>query len=61
MRGEQSSSLLTAAQGAVSSDRLRVEFCYCSVFDQCWQGASDEIDPTPVRVCARDDDAEFEK
>ncbi len=34
------------------SERLAVEICYCSVFDECWlQHHPDRGDPDPVKAC----------
>jgi len=61
MRGEQPLGLITGTHDAVTAGRVRVEFCYCSVFSECWLRASDEMDPAPVRVCERDEIAEFQR
>jgi hypothetical protein len=37
--------------------RWHVEYCYCSVFDQCW-AVRDETH-TPVKACKRDEPREF--
>ncbi|HEX7011141.1 MAG TPA: hypothetical protein VF161_00255 [Steroidobacteraceae bacterium] len=36
-----------------------VEFCYCSVFEDCWQILSVAADPQPVDSCRRDETREF--
>ena len=32
--------------------RLVSRLCYCSLYGECWSGASDKADPAPVRTCA---------
>lgn len=34
-------------------ERVRMELCYCSVYDDCWVTAM-EAEPVPVRACERD-------
>jgi hypothetical protein len=34
-----------------------IDFCYCSVFDECW--AVHDENPTPVKACKRDERHEF--
>jgi hypothetical protein len=36
-----------------------VEFCYCSVFQECWQALSRWQEPEPVKQCRRDESREF--
>jgi hypothetical protein len=36
-----------------------VEFCYCSVFHDCWQAGGMWMEPEPVSRCARDEAREF--
>jgi hypothetical protein len=36
---------------AISSQRLEVRACYCSVFNECWQSAYVGIHPTRVDKC----------
>jgi hypothetical protein len=36
-----------------------VEFCYCSVFDECWQVLGILGEPEPVKECVRDESREF--
>ncbi|HEY2357852.1 MAG TPA: hypothetical protein VGH86_10410 [Phenylobacterium sp.] len=40
-----------------TQSRWRVEYCYCSVFDECW--AVHEETHTPVKACKRDEPNEF--
>jgi hypothetical protein len=47
-------TLLEAAQG-----RWDVEFCYCSVFEECWQIPGKWQEPAPVQSCPRDEEREF--
>jgi hypothetical protein len=36
-----------------------LNFCYCSVFDECWYVASKLAEPEPVEECVRDEPHEF--
>jgi hypothetical protein len=36
-----------------------VEFCYCSVFQECWQVLGRGAEPKPVDACRRDEAREF--
>ena len=36
-----------------------VEFCYCSVFQECWQVLGRGSEPEPVAECRRDEAREF--
>ena len=38
-------------------NKLHIDFCYCSVFDECW-AVHDEA-RTPVSQCKRDEPHEF--
>jgi len=40
-----------------SQSRWLIEYCYCSVFDECW-AVKDEVH-TPVKACLRDEPHEF--
>jgi hypothetical protein len=46
--------LLSAQQS-----RWNVEFCYCSVFDECWFVHGTQADDTSVKQCTRDEATEF--
>lgn len=46
--------LLQAAQ-----PKWDVEYCYCSVFDECWQVLGIWAEPEPVKQCVRDEPHEF--
>lgn len=39
--------------------RWSIDFCYCSVFDECWYVANKLAEPAPVKECARDEPHEF--
>lgn len=39
--------------------RWNVEFCYCSVFDECWFVHGKWADDKPVKQCTRDEETEF--
>ena len=45
---------LNATQG-----KWNVEFCYCSVFQECWQVLGRGAEPEPVEECRRDEAREF--
>jgi hypothetical protein len=36
-----------------------IEYCYCSVFDECWQVFGIWAEPKPVKQCVRDEPREF--
>jgi hypothetical protein len=36
-----------------------IDFCYCSVFDECWFVANKWAEPEPVEQCVRDEPNEF--
>jgi len=40
-------------------ERWNVEFCYCSVFQECWNVRSQETEPERVKQCVRDESREF--
>lgn len=40
-------------------DKWEIEYCYCSVFGECWQVAATWAEPTPVQHCTRDEPHEF--
>jgi hypothetical protein len=46
-------------QLAKQSSRWNVEFCYCSVFDECWVTHATLADDRPVKQCTRDEATEF--
>lgn len=42
-----------------SQDKWDVEFCYCSVFEECWEVLGKWEEPEPVKTCARNEAREF--
>jgi hypothetical protein len=36
-----------------------IEYCCCSVFDECWQVIGILGEPKPVKECVRDESREF--
>ncbi|MGH7465454.1 MAG: hypothetical protein ACREV5_05920 [Steroidobacter sp.] len=42
-----------------AQEKWDVEFCYCSVFQECWQVLGKWAEPEPVDVCRRDEAREF--
>ena len=46
--------LLEAAQ-----PEMDLEFCYCSVFEECWEVLGKWEEPAPVQSCKRDEAKEF--
>lgn len=42
-----------------AESRWNVDFCYCSVFDECWRVPSKWVEPQPVKECKRDEPHEF--
>ena len=49
---EETASLVLSLREAFRDDRLELELCYCSVFDDCWRVSSANRDPQPVQTCA---------
>lgn len=54
-----SNALTRAIRDAIGRERIKVEICYCSVFDSCWKtklsgGAPDEVD-----ACEKKDPTAF--
>ncbi|MEL7283958.1 MAG: hypothetical protein AAGJ68_05590 [Pseudomonadota bacterium] len=47
----ETESLVFGLREAFRTDRIEMELCYCSVFDDCWHVSSIERDPNPVRNC----------
>lgn len=47
--------LVLALQQAVYGGRMALQYCYCSIFDQCWDvsgfGTADIVRPEPVAQC----------
>jgi len=41
------------------SKRWDIEFCYCSIFKECWWVRGKWSEPEPVRQCQRDESREF--
>lgn len=39
--------------------RWEVEYCYCSVFEECWEVLGKWEEPAPVKACRRDEAREF--
>lgn len=46
-------------QLAAAQSRWDIDYCYCSVFDECWHVAGKLEEPKPVEQCARDEPHEF--
>ena len=44
---------------AKDQGRWEVEFCYCSVFDDCWYVHGKWTEPEHVKQCVRDESREF--
>jgi hypothetical protein len=44
---------------AKDAERWDVEFCYCSVFDECWQVPGKWREPEHGKQCRRDESREF--
>lgn len=42
-----------------AQSRWSVDFCYCSVFNECWRVPSKWAEPEPVNECRRDEPHEF--
>jgi hypothetical protein len=59
-------SIAKTPETAANWDRLQkaqprwsTEFCYCSVFHECWRVVEKTPDPQPVKQCVRDETREF--
>jgi hypothetical protein len=44
---------------AKAQDRWDVEFCYCSVFEECWEVRGIWKEPVHIKQCRRDEAREF--
>ena len=44
---------------AAAQDKWDFEYCYCSVFDECWEVRGVDSEPAPVDECRRDEPHEF--
>jgi hypothetical protein len=42
-----------------AADKWDVEYCYCSVFEECWEVRGVWSEPAPVEECKRDEPNEF--
>jgi hypothetical protein len=42
-----------------SQEKWDIEYCYCSVFHECWQVLKKRTVPVPVKECRRDEGREF--
>jgi hypothetical protein len=42
-----------------SQERWDLEYCYCSVFEECWEVHRKFEEPVPVKQCVRDESHEF--
>ena len=69
MTGGQSQMVFRMAktpENAAYYDRLvkaekdwQVEFCYCSVFEDCWIARGKWTEPQKIKECRRDEPTEF--
>ncbi len=46
-------------QFAKDQVRWEIDFCYCSIFNECWQQRGKWKEPEPVGQCVRDESREF--
>ena len=44
---------------AKDSARWDIEFCYCSVFQECWRVSGEWHEPRSIKECRRDESREF--
>jgi hypothetical protein len=44
---------------SASQEKWDIEYCYCSVFHECWQVLKKWTEPVPVKECVRDEPHEF--
>ncbi|MEL8055598.1 MAG: hypothetical protein AAGK66_05560 [Pseudomonadota bacterium] len=49
---EDTETLILSLRSAFSEDRVTMELCYCSVFDDCWHVSNIDRDPKPVQNCS---------
>jgi hypothetical protein len=42
-----------------SEESWDIEYCFCSVFDECWQVLGKWQEPAPIHACVRDEVREF--
>lgn len=42
-----------------AQSRWSIDFCYCSVFNECWRVPSKWAEPEPIKECRRDEPHEF--
>lgn len=49
---EETASLVLSLREAFREDRVEMQLCYCSVFDDCWLVSSANRDPQPMETCA---------
>ena len=42
-----------------AQSRWEIEYCYCSVFEECWRVPGKWQEPVPAQVCKRDEAHEF--
>lgn len=43
----------------MSQPNWELEFCYCSVFEECWRSPGKWYEPVKVKACERDEPNEF--
>ncbi|MEM0986780.1 MAG: hypothetical protein AAGJ32_11070 [Pseudomonadota bacterium] len=48
---DETEAVILALREALDADRLAMEVCYCSVFDDCWRVQNSEREPVPVEQC----------
>ena len=42
-----------------AQEKWELEYCYCSVFDECWEVLGKFEEPKPLAACVRDEPNEF--
>ena len=40
-------------------ERLEMQICYCSVYQECWTTAFNSLETVPVEACERDEERQF--
>jgi len=50
-RTEANGAVWDYADGARQANRIALEACYCSIFDECWVASTHAFRPSPVRNC----------
>ena len=50
-RNDSTAAVYDRLNDARQNGEISYNACYCSVFNECWTGNGNSIDPTPVKAC----------